>query len=86
MTPTRSADAVVLGVPTIDDRTQAVLEASLPAHRAFREIDLELLTAAAHLGGLVLEASRAQVGTSARAPARSAGADDRVQRRHGGAA
>ena len=59
VTPTRSADAVVLGVPTIDDRTQAVLEASLPAHRAFRDTDLELLTAFAHLGGLVLEASRA---------------------------
>jgi transcriptional regulator with PAS, ATPase and Fis domain len=59
VTPTRSADAVVLGVPTIDERTQAVLEASLPAHRAFRDADLELLTAAAHLGGLVLEASRA---------------------------
>ena len=64
VTPTRSADAVVLGVPTIDDRTQAVLEASLPAHRAFRETDLELLAAAAHLGGLVLEASRAHVGPS----------------------
>ena len=44
--------------------TQAVLEASLPAHRAFRDTDLELLTAAAHLGGLVLEASRAHVGAS----------------------
>jgi DNA-binding NtrC family response regulator len=63
VTPTRSADAVVLGVPTMDDRTQAVLEASLPAHRAFRESDIELLTAAAHLGGLVLEASRAYAST-----------------------
>ena len=63
VTPTRSADAVVFGVPTIDDRTQAVLEASLPAHRAFRDADLELLTAAAHLGGLVLEASRAHLAT-----------------------
>ena len=59
VTPTRSSDAVVLGVPTIDERTQAVLEASLPAHRAFRDTDLEFLTVAAHLGGLVLEASRA---------------------------
>ena len=63
VTPTRSADAVVFGVPTIDDRTQAVLEASLPAHRAFRDADLELLTVAAHLGGLVLEASRAHLAT-----------------------
>jgi transcriptional regulator with PAS, ATPase and Fis domain len=63
VTPTRSADALVLGVPTVDDRTQAVLEASLPAHRAFREADIEFLTAAAHLGGLVLEASRAYTNT-----------------------
>jgi transcriptional regulator with PAS, ATPase and Fis domain len=63
VTPTRSADALVLGVPTVDDRTQAVLEASLPPHRAFREADIELLTAAAHLGGLVLEASRAHMHT-----------------------
>jgi DNA-binding NtrC family response regulator len=58
VTPTRSNDAIVLGVPTPDDRAQAVLEASLPPNRAFRDDDMELLTAAAQLGGLVLEATR----------------------------
>ena len=58
VTPTRSNDAIVLGVPTPDDRTQAVLEASLPPNRSFRDDDMELLAAAAQLGGLVLEATR----------------------------
>ena len=58
VTPTRSNDAIVLGVPTPDDRTQAVLEASLPPNRSFRDDDMELLAAAALLGGLVLEATR----------------------------
>jgi DNA-binding NtrC family response regulator len=59
VTPTRSVDAVVFGVPTPGGRAQAVLEASLPANRAFRPDDLAFLEAAARLGGLVLEASRA---------------------------
>ena len=58
VTPTRSNDAIVLGVPTPDDRTQAVLEASLPPNRSFRDDDMKLLAAAAQLGGLVLEATR----------------------------
>ncbi len=58
VTPTRSNDAIVLGVPTPDNRTQAVLEASLPPNRSFRDDDMELLAAAAQLGGLVLEAAR----------------------------
>ena len=60
VTPTRTAGAVVLGVPTADDRTQAVLEASMPPNRPLRDVDLQLLTTAAYIGGLVLEASRAQ--------------------------
>ena len=73
VTPTRSNDAIVLGVPTPDDRTQAVLEASLPPNRSFRDDDMELLAAAAQLGGLVLEATRVHASApKLRHPGRSA--------------
>lgn len=58
VTPTRTADSLVLGVPTADPRMQAVLEASCDPTRSLDESDLEVLSAAAHLGGLVLEAAR----------------------------
>lgn len=58
VTPTRTIDSVVLGVPTANPRVQAVLEASFEAGRALDEDDFEMLTSIAHLGGLVLEASR----------------------------
>jgi transcriptional regulator with PAS, ATPase and Fis domain len=58
VTPTRTADSIVVSVPTGDDRTQAVLEASFDPGRRLDECDVELLTSAAHLGGLVLEACR----------------------------
>jgi DNA-binding NtrC family response regulator len=58
VTPTRTADSVVLGVPTTDPRTQAVLEASSGPNRCLDHADHELLAAAAHLGGLVLELAR----------------------------
>ncbi len=60
VTPTRTADSVVLSVPTGDPRLQAVLEASCEPSRSFDEWDIEALTCVAHLGGLVLEASRAR--------------------------
>jgi len=58
VTPTRTAESVVLGVPTADPAIQAVLEASFDRGRMFDDRDFELLTAAAQLGGLVLEAAR----------------------------
>lgn len=58
VTPTRTSESVVLGVPTADPHIQGVLEATFDPGRRLDERDFELLTAAAHLGGLVLEAAR----------------------------
>jgi len=58
ITPTRTAESIVVGVPTADPTSQAVLEASFERGRTLEERDFELLTAAAQLGGLVLEAAR----------------------------
>ena len=58
VTPTRTSESMVLGVPTADPQVQAVLEASFERTRHLDERDVELLTVAAQLGGLVLEASR----------------------------
>jgi transcriptional regulator with PAS, ATPase and Fis domain len=61
VTPTRTADSIVLGVPTSDPRVQAVLEASCDANRRFDEHDLDVLTAVAQLGGLIMEVARGRV-------------------------
>src|SRR5688572_33173993 len=45
VTPTRTNDSIVLGVPGSDPRVQAVLEASCDPGRRFGESDLEVLTA-----------------------------------------
>jgi two-component system, NtrC family, response regulator HydG len=66
VTPTRTADSVVLGVPTPDPRSQAVLEVCCEPGRQLNEQDVASLTAIAHLGGLVLEASRARLNLSSR--------------------
>jgi DNA-binding NtrC family response regulator len=58
VTPTRTPDSIVLGVPTGDPRMQAVLEASGGPDRHLDDRDHRLLCAAAELGGLVLEAAR----------------------------
>src|SRR6187455_537467 len=58
VTPTRTAGSIVLDVPTSDPRIQAVLEAFTDPSRVLDEGDLDLLDAAAQLGGLVLEACR----------------------------
>jgi transcriptional regulator with PAS, ATPase and Fis domain len=60
VTPTRTADSVVLGVPTPDPRMQAVLEASCEPDRPLDDWDYQVLTSIAQLGGLVLEAARAR--------------------------
>jgi transcriptional regulator with PAS, ATPase and Fis domain len=58
VTPTRTPESIVMGVPTADPGVQAVLEASFDRGRTLDDRDFELLTAAAQLGGLVLEAAR----------------------------
>ena len=58
VTPTRTAESIVLDVPSANPRVQAVLEASFERGRLLDEQDVALLTAAAQLGGLVLEAAR----------------------------
>ena len=68
VTPTRTADSVVVGVPTTDPRLQAVLEASCEPSRSLDDWDVEVLTCVAHLGGLVLEASRARTAIRLRHP------------------
>jgi transcriptional regulator with PAS, ATPase and Fis domain len=60
VTPTRTSDSIVLGVPTADPRIQAVFEASCPPGRSLSESDYETLASVACIGGLVLEAARAQ--------------------------
>ncbi len=68
VTPTRTLDSIVLGVPTGDPRVQAVLEASTAPNRTLDEWDFEMLTAAAQLGGLVLEAARTRLTCPLRGP------------------
>jgi transcriptional regulator with GAF, ATPase, and Fis domain len=58
ITPTRTPDSVVLGVPTADPRVQAVLEASCPPDRPLGQSEHDMLVALAHLGSLVLEIGR----------------------------
>lgn len=58
VTPTRTAESIVVSVPTADTRVQAVLEASFERGRLLSDRDFDLLRAAAELGGLVLEAAR----------------------------
>jgi transcriptional regulator with AAA-type ATPase domain len=58
VTPTRTRDSIVLGVPTSNPRVQAILEASFEPDRLLEDHDFEVLSGAACLGGLVLEASR----------------------------
>ena len=58
VTPTRTPDSIVLGVPTADPRVQAVLEASCQPDKPLGETEQDLLIALAHLGGLVLEIGR----------------------------
>jgi DNA-binding NtrC family response regulator len=66
VTPTRTADSIVLGVPTANPRVQAVLEAYFQPGRPIDDRDFEMLQSAAELGGLVLEASRTRSLTRAR--------------------
>ena len=49
VTPTRTADSIVLGVPTADPRVQAVLEAFSGPDRVLGSADHEMLAVAAQL-------------------------------------
>ena len=66
VTPTRTVESIVLGVPSSDPRAQAILEASFDAGHPPAEPQLDLLAEAAQLAGLVLEASRSHVTTMVR--------------------
>jgi len=58
VTPTRTAESLVLGVPSADSRVQVVLEATCDPNRDLDERDYQILSSVAQLAGLVLEASR----------------------------
>jgi transcriptional regulator with PAS, ATPase and Fis domain len=64
VTPARTPESIVIGVPSTDPRMQALFEVSFSAGSA--EADIEMLTAAAHIGGLVLSASHAHPGRQTR--------------------
>ena len=66
VTPTRTADSIVLGVPNSDARVQAVLEATCDPNRELDEHDYRMLGSVAQLAGLVLEASRTRTAVRAR--------------------
>jgi transcriptional regulator with PAS, ATPase and Fis domain len=66
VTPTRTADSVVLAVPNSDARVQAVLEAACDPNRDLDDRDYLILSSIAHLGGLVLEAARGRSASRAR--------------------
>src|SRR5262245_26980810 len=68
VTPTRTNDSIVLGVPGSDPRVQAVLEASCDPGRRFDEHDLDVLNAIAQIGGLVMEIGRCRAPARARPP------------------
>jgi transcriptional regulator with PAS, ATPase and Fis domain len=61
VTPTRTAESIVLGVPSTDPHVQAILEATFDAGAPPADAELQVLTAATQLAGLVLEASRTRV-------------------------
>jgi transcriptional regulator with PAS, ATPase and Fis domain len=63
VTPTRTNDSIVLGVPSADPRMQAVLEAYFEPGHPIDDRDFEMLESAAELGGLVLEAARTRATT-----------------------
>jgi transcriptional regulator with PAS, ATPase and Fis domain len=66
VTPARSAQSLIMGVPSSDPRLQAVLEAAFDPASPPGEREIDVLAAAAQLGGLVLESSRARAVGSVR--------------------
>ena len=72
VTPARTSDSIVLGVPSGDPRVQAILEATFDSGSALSDAQQDVLADAALLGGLVLEATRGHV-TSLMRPVDAAG-------------
>jgi DNA-binding NtrC family response regulator len=68
VTPTRTADSIVLGVPTADPRVQAVLEASYSPDKPIEEPAFGVLVALANVGGLVLEIGRGRAFATGSSP------------------
>ena len=68
VTPTRTSQSIVLGVPSADPRMQAILETSFDLATPPEDAQVEVLAAAAQLGGLVLESSRGRISGIARPP------------------
>ena len=66
VTPTRTSQSIVLGVPTGDLRTQGMLEVTFDAANPPGDSQIDFLVASAQLGGLVLEACRSRVSNTAR--------------------
>ena len=66
VTPTRTSQSIVLGVPSADPRVQAILEAAFDPALPPDDQQIDVLAAAAQLGGVVLESCRARVSSMAR--------------------
>jgi DNA-binding NtrC family response regulator len=66
VTPSRTSQSIVLGVPSADLRVQAILEAAFDPVSPPGESQIDVLAAAAQLGGVVLESCRARVSSMAR--------------------
>jgi len=66
VTPTRTSQSIVLGVPSADPRVQAILEAAFDPASPPGDRQLDVLAAASQLGGVVLESCRARVSSVAR--------------------
>jgi DNA-binding NtrC family response regulator len=67
VTPTRTVDSMVLDVPTGDPERQVVLETTFEPGRPLDDWNMDVLSAAAQLGAIVLEAEGRRV-PSATAP------------------
>lgn len=68
VTPTRTAQSMVLGVPSAEPRVQAILEACFDPASPPDDTQVGILAASSQLAGLVLESCRARVSSVARAP------------------
>jgi transcriptional regulator with PAS, ATPase and Fis domain len=66
VTPTRTSQSIVVGVPTADRRTQAILEAAFDSSRPPGDEQFDTLAMVSQLAGLVLEASRGRVSNMTR--------------------
>jgi len=66
VTPSRTTQSIVMGVPSADPRVQGILEACFDPASPPGELQIELLAAAAQLAGLVLESCRGRVSSIAR--------------------